>query len=257
MRRETVQIGDWRFDAASGELLRGGERVALEDRAARTLDLLCRRRGEVVSQDEIVADVWGGRQQSPNSLAVVISDLRRALGDDARSPTHIETVTKRGYRLRAEAATGAPEKTLRPGRRRPALMIGVMCAIVGVASALLLSRHDDPVVVRIEPVANDTGSARYAPLARAVQSLVLTDLQGDPRLTVLTPDARNAGPMPKLLVKTHLILWEGHPSVELSAIDAASGKTTWSGLASGPEAALPGQVPQQLAGFRQGLATKP
>lgn len=259
MRRDTIQIGEWRFDAASGELLRGDERVALEDRAARTLHLLCRKRGEVVSQDEIVAEVWAGRQQSPNSLAVVISDLRRALGDDARSPRHIETVTKRGYRLRSELAdqssAAAPPSSGR--RRRLAAIVAAIGGLTAVTAALLATRHADTVVVRIEPVANDTGSATYAPLARAVQSLVLTDLKSDPHLTVLAPDARETGPQPKLLVKTHLILWDGHPSVELSAVDAASGATTWSGLASGPEAALPDQVPNQLAGFRQGLEKKP
>src|SRR2546430_2002138 len=103
-------IGDWRFHAGEDELRRPGERRKLEHRAARTLELLCGRRGEVVSREAILEAVWQGRAVSPNSVAIVISDLREALGDDARSPRHIETVAKRGYRLHAEAAAPKPER---------------------------------------------------------------------------------------------------------------------------------------------------
>src|SRR5688572_22055096 len=111
---DALRIGDWTFDPAAGELTRGGERRRLEDRAARTLALLCRRRGEVVSHGEIAAEVWNGRTVSPNSLPVVIADLRRALDDDARAPRFIETVAKRGYRLMAEAGSALPAPAPNP-----------------------------------------------------------------------------------------------------------------------------------------------
>ena len=112
------RIGGWTFRAGENELVQGGERRRLEDRAARTLELLCRRAGEAVGQDEIIAQVWNGRSQSPNSIPVVIGQLRRALGDDARSPRFIETVPKRGYRL---VARGVRDRW--PGRsRRPVAM---------------------------------------------------------------------------------------------------------------------------------------
>src|SRR5688572_15094447 len=112
---DALRIGDWTFDPAAGELRRGAERRRLEDRAARTLALLVRRRGEVVSQAEIAAEVWNGRTVSPNSLPVVIADLRRALDDDAREPRFIETVAKRGYRLMADSgAVAAPPPS--PGK---------------------------------------------------------------------------------------------------------------------------------------------
>ena len=38
-------------------------------------------------------------QEIEHTIAVVISNLRKALDDDARSPRFIETVSKRGYRL--------------------------------------------------------------------------------------------------------------------------------------------------------------
>src|SRR4051794_5789758 len=94
----TYRVGEWQFHPASGELRRGAELRRLEPRAARTLELLCGARGAVVSQDELIKDVWDGRSLSENSVAVVIGQLRRALGDDARDPKLIETIPKRGYR---------------------------------------------------------------------------------------------------------------------------------------------------------------
>ena len=116
MASQHYRIGDWTFRAGENELVRGGERRRLEDRAARTLELLCRRAGEAVGQDEIIAEVWNGRSQSPNSIPVVIGQLRRALGDDARNPRFIETLPKRGYRLVSEPETATAPPGWRCGR---------------------------------------------------------------------------------------------------------------------------------------------
>ncbi len=250
MRRGSVEIGAWRFEAAGGELVRGAERRRLEDRAARTLELLARRRGEVVTQAEIVAEVWGGRRQSANSVAVVISDIRRALDDDAREPMHLETVTKRGYRLRPETMVQAPPRPERT--RRPFWMLGVAGVAFAALALGLAWRNTHPArpLARIEAVANQTGDVRYDPLARAVEGLVTTDLQAQDRLTLLAPGAKRR---PDLVVKSQLILWTGYPAVALSAIDPATGVTLWSGMAPGPEAALPGQVAREMARFGAGL----
>ena len=63
--------------------------------------MLCEAGGDVVSQEQLIDGVWQGRALSENSVAVVIGQLRRALDDDAREPRLIETIPKRGYRLRA------------------------------------------------------------------------------------------------------------------------------------------------------------
>ena len=86
---EEHHIGDWRFDVAGAALVGPTGERRLEHRAARTLELLCRRRGETVTHREILAEVWESRAVSRNSVAVVIADLRRLLGDDAGDPRHI------------------------------------------------------------------------------------------------------------------------------------------------------------------------
>jgi AcrR family transcriptional regulator len=63
------------------------------------LAFLATTSGRVVSKDEIIDAVWEGRVIAETTLTRSIADLRRALGDDQRSPVYIETIAKRGYRL--------------------------------------------------------------------------------------------------------------------------------------------------------------
>ena len=62
------------------------------------LCLLASKPGYVFSKEEIFAQVWGQAFVEDSTLTRSISDLRRALGDDARSPHSIQTLPKKGYR---------------------------------------------------------------------------------------------------------------------------------------------------------------
>lgn len=70
-----------------------------------TMELLCylvKRRGDYVSQKELLDHVWDGRVVSDNAIRRVVKKLRDALGDDVKSPTYIKTVPSKGYLLIAE-----------------------------------------------------------------------------------------------------------------------------------------------------------
>lgn len=101
------QVGTWRIDAVTGELRRGGETVRLEPKVAEVLVHLARRAGEVVSRDELLTAVWLGVVVGDDALTQAIIKLRKALGDDAKRPAYIETLSKRGYRLIAPVAHAA------------------------------------------------------------------------------------------------------------------------------------------------------
>jgi DNA-binding winged helix-turn-helix (wHTH) protein len=53
----------------------------------------------VFRKDELVADVWDARWIADSALSRCVAELRAAIGDDARQPRVIQTITKRGYRL--------------------------------------------------------------------------------------------------------------------------------------------------------------
>ena len=63
------------------------------------LCLLASEPGKVFSKQELFDRVWGLEVVEDVTLSRCVSDLRRALGDDARAPRYIETLPKRGYRL--------------------------------------------------------------------------------------------------------------------------------------------------------------
>jgi len=208
------RIGRWRFDPDGARLVDNGEERRLEDRAARTLALLCERRGELVSREEILASVWNGRAVSDNSVAVVIRDLRKALDDDAGRPRFIETVAKRGYRL-----VRAP--------RKPVLPIAAAFAVAALAAAFFVF-HRSPLVLAVEPVRNETGQDSYDPLSRALSRVVVDQTAKLPGVTVAETSAR-------LRLDGSLILWNGVPALGLTVTNPATGHVVWTGMAEGGE----------------------
>lgn len=59
---------------------------------------LCNARGAVVSAEQLLEQCWGSIVNSDSSLHKNVAQLRRLLGDDAKSPEYIETIRMRGYR---------------------------------------------------------------------------------------------------------------------------------------------------------------
>lgn len=118
---EALVIGEWNVVRELNELRRGDEQVRLEPRAMNLLVHLASREGRVTSKEEILDTVWRGVFVSDSALTRTIADLRKALGDDAKSPRYIETISKRGYRLVApvsgQAAAGLVPEAIAGGRR--------------------------------------------------------------------------------------------------------------------------------------------
>ncbi len=96
------QVADWSVDAAANRLLRSGDEVRLEPKVMSVLVYLARHRGRVVSRDDLESGVWTGMVVGYDAVTNAIIKLRRALGDDARAPRIIETISKQGYRLIAD-----------------------------------------------------------------------------------------------------------------------------------------------------------
>ena len=107
-------IGDWFVDPATNELRRGSERVRIEPKAMEVLMLLAERPGRVVGRDELFAGVWPGVVVGDEALTQSVIKLRRALGDNPRAASYIETISKRGYRLiaavRQDEGAGTPDR---------------------------------------------------------------------------------------------------------------------------------------------------
>jgi DNA-binding response OmpR family regulator len=97
---ESARIGDAEVDFRRFEIRRGGETFQLTLLEAMLLKLLVQRRGEVVSKREILGKVWNlDPETETRAVDNFVMRLRRHLGDDPRSPSHLQTVRGAGYRL--------------------------------------------------------------------------------------------------------------------------------------------------------------
>ncbi len=91
-----------RLDPARRQLSHGGKPVAMFPRCFDALLLLVEHRGELLDKDFLLQALWPDVVVDENSLAKVVSDIRRALGEGARDSGCIVTVPRRGYRFVAD-----------------------------------------------------------------------------------------------------------------------------------------------------------
>ena len=92
-------VGAWRVAPALNQISRGDHVVALEPKVMALLVVLATRRGDVVSRDDLMSEVWTGVVVGDNALTQVVIKLRKALGDTAREPAYVQAIAKKGYRL--------------------------------------------------------------------------------------------------------------------------------------------------------------
>jgi DNA-binding winged helix-turn-helix (wHTH) protein len=92
-------FGDLVLDPERRELRSGSELLAIEPQVFDLLELLIRNRDRVVSRDDLLAGVWGGRIVSESAISARINAARRAIGDDGAAQRWLRTVARKGFRF--------------------------------------------------------------------------------------------------------------------------------------------------------------
>jgi pimeloyl-ACP methyl ester carboxylesterase/DNA-binding winged helix-turn-helix (wHTH) protein len=92
-------FGDYALDVSRRELRRGSGLVAIEPQVFDLLVYLLQNRDRVVSKDDLLAAVWGGRIVSESTLTSRINAARRAVGDSGERQALIRTVARKGIRF--------------------------------------------------------------------------------------------------------------------------------------------------------------
>src|SRR3984885_9736444 len=113
---EGVVFGNYRIFPELRILLKNGNKVDLTARAFDVLLVLVKARGEVVTKDELIEQVWAGSIVEENNLQTHISAIRRALKQDRGL---ISTDFGRGYRLTLPAPAGV---NLLPAKKKIELL---------------------------------------------------------------------------------------------------------------------------------------
>jgi DNA-binding winged helix-turn-helix (wHTH) protein len=140
------------FDAVSGEVCRNGTIVRLEPQPAALLALLASRAGEAITHEEIRCIIWGHdtHVDFKDGIHYCVRQIRAALGDTAEDPRFIETIPRRGYRLRADAIVPADMVSVAfTTRRRVALACAaaVLTATIGFVERQPNDHHQIAVAV--------------------------------------------------------------------------------------------------------------
>lgn len=95
-----VCFGDVVVDVNTRSVTKGGSDVHVTPTEYRLLMVLLNNAGKVITNPQLLRDVWGpSHMESGHYLRVYMSHLRRKLEDDPTQPKHLITETAVGYRL--------------------------------------------------------------------------------------------------------------------------------------------------------------
>src|SRR5258708_14310257 len=102
-----LRFGTYEADLKTGELRKQGKHIRLQDQPFRVLSVLLQRPGEVVTRDELRAEIWPEDTfvDFDNSLNTAINRLREPLGNSSNNPRFIDTLPRRGYRFIAPSTS--------------------------------------------------------------------------------------------------------------------------------------------------------
>lgn len=111
-----LTFGAYRLDLNTRQLFHGETDVNLSPKAFDLLQTLVDNRTRAVSKAELHQRLWPGTFVTEANLAGLVTELRRALGDEPRAPRFVRTVNRFGYAFCAQISSGSeppPAKSTR------------------------------------------------------------------------------------------------------------------------------------------------
>ena len=94
-----LSFGDYEIDVERRELRRAKTLVHVEPQVFDLLVYLVENRNRVVSKEDLIASVWGGRIISDSTLTSRINAARNAIGDSGQDKKLIRTIARKGLRF--------------------------------------------------------------------------------------------------------------------------------------------------------------
>jgi len=97
--QKIYEFEDFRFDAEHLMLYRRGESIPLAPKAAETLLVFIERRGQILSKEKLIEQIWPDAFVEESNLYLYLSVLRQTLGNQKSGTPYLETLRRRGYRF--------------------------------------------------------------------------------------------------------------------------------------------------------------
>ena len=114
---DRIWLGDVEVRPDNNEIVARGSVVRLKPKVMQVLQCLISADGAVVTKSSILDEVWPNVMVSESVVTEAIHELRRALGDEIRNASFIQTVPRRGYRTIADITVprfGSPRIAVLP-----------------------------------------------------------------------------------------------------------------------------------------------
>ena len=202
--QSNFKVGEFRVQPQLGVIAKNGSEIHLEPKVMEVLVCLAGHAGEVVPKEQLLQTVWTDTFVSDQVLKVTVSELRKALGDDAKEPRFIQTIPKQGYRLIAQVSSAeekpAPQITpLKPTSRKKVIYAGatLFLLLLGAAAIWKLSHRVDrssttPLPERIKsiavlPLRDLSGNAAEDYFADGMTEAITSDLARAQTVKVISP----------------------------------------------------------------------
>jgi len=182
------EFGPFRLYPDQRLFFRLEERLEVDRKALAILEVLVRNKGQLVTKERLLNEVWGDVAVEDGNIGVQLSKIRKALGDDRRQAQFIETVHGEGYRFIADVAERNEELYPEESKRIRYWSLALLTVVVlGLVAALLWSRRYH--TRSVGPAALSTVS----PDARSRYELALKyESEGDDEQALATLDEATA-----------------------------------------------------------------
>ncbi len=151
-----LRFGDFTLDTGRAELRGPDGTVHIEPKPLALLTLLAENNDRVLSRDEMIESVWGGRIVSDAAVSTVLKQVRKALGDGGRKQEFIRTVHGHGHRFVAE--------------------VRIAAAASGVARQVGEHPADGRPTLAVLPFVTSGAAGRWANLSEAIAAEVIASL---------------------------------------------------------------------------------
>jgi TolB-like protein/DNA-binding winged helix-turn-helix (wHTH) protein len=180
-----ISFEDFTLDCERREFRANGGVVPVEPQVFDLLVYLIENRDRVVSKDDLVASVWGGRIVSDSTLDSRINGVRKILGDNGKEQRLVRTAARKGVRFVGEVVEKADED-----RSASVKSFSVHSPIGGGAEAATVQATAGPprLSMIVLPFTNFGGGSEQGYFVDGVTESLTTDLS---RISGATVIARN------------------------------------------------------------------
>jgi TolB-like protein/DNA-binding winged helix-turn-helix (wHTH) protein len=197
-----IHFDGFELNPRTGELVRDGERVQLQEAPLRVLLTLLERPGELVTREELTSQLWpaGTFVDFERGLNKAVNKLRDALGDSAELPKFIETLPRKGYRFIGRIEPDSrhaskpdnlipmpvrPRTHSRPRRHYVVFAAGGVALIVGILLGIKIAgghrdsnagTHSGITSLAVLPLENLSGNPEQSYFADGMTDALITEI---------------------------------------------------------------------------------